>query len=200
PGMDRRSALLLLAVAIAVKLAFPAQPWGLPFRPGTKVALAPVLSRYCERGRANPLVIFGVDDALCASVLPLPRIRYAFLNLKAPPEGYALDFRGMGIMLTAQQFAELPKWQEISRNRLRAWGLDSVEPVGTVILPQSREDVGLMLRSHPESDFLVPEQYRPSSGPMAEGQHHSTPAIAGYFFPLASAGRDSVQQRQGCDL
>ena len=82
--------------------------------------MAPLLSEYCERWRGNPLVIFGVDDALYASVLPLPRIRYCFVGFTPPPTNYALNFRETGIMLTAPQFDELEKWEDLSVPRLRS--------------------------------------------------------------------------------
>ena len=75
-----------------------------------------------------------------------------------------MPFDSMGITLTAAQFNDLPRLEPAFRERLREWGLDSAEPIGTLILAASEEDLEGMIRAHPESDFLIPSRLRPAAG------------------------------------
>ena len=103
--------LLLMAGGVLVwKAMMPATPWGMSFARGTVQPVAPIVSTYCQQERANELIIVGMDDDLYATVLPLPRLRYA-LEGAPPAEGpYAMGFAQMGIVLTAPQFNHLDQW------------------------------------------------------------------------------------------
>src|SRR5262249_7425029 len=111
------------------------------------------LSGYCEQGRDNELILVGLRDDLYASTLPLPRLRYALVGAEAAPAGYGMDFRSMGITLTAQEFDDLPRLEGVFLERLRSWGLDSDAPVGSLILAGSPQELGDVARAHPLSDF-----------------------------------------------
>ncbi len=149
--------LAVLAVVFALKTNNADRPWSLSFA-REAVPPAKVLADYCRMRRANDLVIVDPDDAFYATLLPLARVRYCYLAPDVPASRYRLDFRGMGIMVTAGEFDDLARHEPVFRDRLRQWGLDSPEPVGTVILARDADEIARMLAAHPESDFLVPSR------------------------------------------
>ncbi|HUS06874.1 MAG TPA: glycosyltransferase family 39 protein, partial [Bryobacteraceae bacterium] len=53
---------------------------GVPFQRGTTLPSAPPLSEYCRQSRSNELLIVAPDDEFYASVLPLSRVRYVYLE------------------------------------------------------------------------------------------------------------------------
>ena len=165
------TALAVLAVIFAVKANNTGRPWSLSFAQET-VPPAKVLGDYCRQRRANDLIIVDPDDAFYATLLPLARVRYCYLAPDVPAGRYRLDFRGMGIMVTAREFAEFPRHEPAFRDRLRQWGLDSPEPLATVILARDSNEVARVVAAHPESDFLVPARLgleAPAHSVIAEG-------------------------------
>jgi hypothetical protein len=177
--------LALLGVAFLVKTAAPGAPWGLSFQSGAVRADAPAPAEYCQRGRGNELILVGMDDDLYASTLPLAKLRYCLVGASLPGSRYALDFAQMGIILTAEQFDGLAGWEGVFRRRLREWGLDSGEPIGTLILAGSPEELAQIVRAHPASDFLFPQQYRRVVEPAAHPAHQLVESSAGHFFLLS---------------
>ncbi len=153
--------LPLAAVAFLGKAALPTAPFGLSFARGTIQPQAAALSNYCEaRGQQHELILVGMDDDLYAAALPLPRIRYALVRAGVTDGGpYGMPFGEMGIILSAAQFNDLPRWEPVFRQRLREWGLDSAEPIGTLILAQSVDELAQVIQAHPESDFFLPRSY-----------------------------------------
>jgi 4-amino-4-deoxy-L-arabinose transferase-like glycosyltransferase len=186
PLLSGRAAPVLLALvgaAFLSKLEMPRNAWGLSFERSTIQTLAPVISGYCEQGRDYELILVGLQDDLYASTLPLARLRYALISAAAVPTGYGMDFRSMGITLTAEEFQNLPRLEPVFRDRLRAWGLDSSAPIGSLILVRSAQQLGEIARTHPLSDFLLGSYLRDSMG--AQPEHAWTDAGAGYSFLLA---------------
>jgi hypothetical protein len=102
---------------------------------------------------------------------------------------YGMDFDRMGIVLTAEQFDGLAQWEPVFRQRLREWGLDSGEPIGTLILAGSPEELARMIRAHPSSDFLLPQQYRAAVEAAAEPAHRLAEAAGNHFFLLSREAR-----------
>jgi hypothetical protein len=100
-----------------------------------------------------------------------------------------MNFGDMGIILTAAQFDGLDQWEPVFRQRLRDWGLDSGEPIGTLILAGSPEELAQMIRAHPASDFLLPQQYRAAVEPAAQPTHQLVEAAASHFFLLSREAR-----------
>jgi hypothetical protein len=185
PLASRTSAKAVAALAIAVivsKAATPNAPWGMSFAGGTVQPLAPVLQDYCERSRANDLILVGMDDDLYASALPLPRLHYALIG--APPASsgaYSMDFAAMGIIVTADQFDHLTQWLPSFRDRLREWGLDSTRPVATLVEIPSGAELAEVVRAHPESDFLLPSRYCST----VDAAHVAVEAFPDHCFLLA---------------
>jgi len=75
------------------------------------------------------------------------------------------------------------------RQRLRAWGLDSGEPIGTLILAGSPEELARTVGAHPASDFLLPQQYRAAVEPAARQTHQLVEAGGNHFFLLSKEAR-----------
>ena len=183
-----QSWLLLMAGGVLVwKAMMPATPWGMSFARGTVQPVAPIVSTYCQQERANELIIAGMDDDLYATVLPLPRLRYA-LEGAPPAEGpYAMGFAQMGIVLTAPQFNHLEQWTPVFRQRLREWGLDSDAPIGTLIMAQTPAEFADIVRAHPNSDFLFPDRYRSAVSPPPS--HLLVDAAPDHFLLLSREAR-----------
>jgi 4-amino-4-deoxy-L-arabinose transferase-like glycosyltransferase len=192
PLFSKRRAPWMLALAGAAfvaKAAAPAAPWGLSFQRGTVQADAPLLSEYCQRARGNELILVGMDDDLYASTLPLAKLRYCLVGASLASGQYGMNFADMGIILTAAQFDGLARWEPVFRQRLREWGLDSGEPIGTLILAGSPEELARMIRAHPSSDFLLSQQYRASAEPAAQPAHRLVEASGNHFFLLSREAR-----------
>ena len=153
--------LLLLACAGAIgKMALPDAAFGISFQEGTVQKAAPPLSEYCERARGNELIVIDAVDDLYASALPLAKLRYATVGAPISAGPYAMPFDYMGISMTPDQFANLPKWQPVFRQHLREWGLASDDPIGSLIVVASPAELAALARAHPASDFFAPMKYR----------------------------------------
>jgi Dolichyl-phosphate-mannose-protein mannosyltransferase len=153
--------LVVLTAAFLIKASAPELPWGLDYRAGTVQPTAPILSAYCNQARGNQIIILGLADDLYASVLPLARLRYAIVVPVAAPAGpYSMPFEEMGITVTVEQFNELARYTAAFRDRLRDWSLDSGAPIATLIAARTPVELALLVRAHPESDFLIPTAYR----------------------------------------
>jgi 4-amino-4-deoxy-L-arabinose transferase-like glycosyltransferase len=190
-------ALGLVALVCVGKASDPAKPWGLSFASGTTLEVAPLLTRYCEMGRGNELIEVGMDDALYGSALPLARLRYLFVGAKAPPATeYSLDFAGMGIVLPAADFEDVKAAEGRSLRRLREWGLDSTAPVGTVILAHSKEELREVMRAHPGSDFLLPEEFAALVG----SEHEVGERWKGRVLILSREEKGRVRNVAGCRM
>jgi hypothetical protein len=152
--------LLMVCAAALAKTAVPQAPFGISFQEGTAQKAANPLADYCERGRGNELIVVGLEDDLYASTLPLPKLRYCTVGGSVAGGRYAMPFGSMGIAMDSQQFDNLAKWETVYRRNLREWGLDSSEPIGTLIVVQSAEELAGVARAHPASDFFLPLKYR----------------------------------------
>jgi hypothetical protein len=184
--------LAFMAAALVAKAAAPAAPWGLSFQRGTTPADAPLVSEYCQRARGNELILVGIDDDLYASTLPLAKLRYCLVGADLAAGQYGMKFGDMGIILTVAQFDELAQWEPVFRQRLREWGLDSGEPIGTLILAGSPEEVARMVGAHPASDFLLSQRYRAAVEPAAQQTHQLVEAAGNHFFLLSKEARPRV--------
>jgi len=96
---------------------------------------------------------------------------------------YAMPFDYMGIAVDAQQFDDLAKWEPVYRRHLREWGLDSGEPIGTLIVIRSAEELASVARAHPDSDFFLPIKYRAAVEGAAP--HELAGVSADYFLLLS---------------
>jgi dolichyl-phosphate-mannose-protein mannosyltransferase len=185
PFTQRRYApwtLAALAAAFVLKCAVPDLTWGLSFDESTIQPLAAPLSTYCEQRRGNDLIIVDVADDLYATALPLARLRYAAFRHSAVGGRYGLPFEEMGIAVTVDRFNALPTLEPRFRDRLRQWGLDSSDPIATLIELNTGDDLAFLTGNHPEADFLVPASRRSD---VALAPHFIAPAGRDYVFLLS---------------
>ena len=182
----RYSAILLkcAVVAFCVKVAWGGEPWGVSFRQAPVQKTPPLLSDYCARARGNELIFVDGDDDFYGSALPLAKLRYGMIAATASSGQYGMPFAPLGIIMPASQFNDLDRWEPYYRGRLREWGLYSSEPVGTMILAASPEELAGMIRAHPQSDFLVRASLREKIQAAADAGH-ITVAESGYLLLLA---------------
>jgi hypothetical protein len=198
-GRSAKWMMTLVAAAFVAKAAMPQATWGLWFGPGTKVEASRAESDYCQRGRGNELVLVDIEDEMYASLLPLPGIHYVMRGTP-PPGDYRMDFSSMGIILDAQQFADLDHWTPIFRQRLREWGLDSSVPIGTVVFNQSMEEVAMLIRARPDSDFLLPERYRAVVAASAAASHDLVTISPDRFLLLSRQALPAAGENWSCRL
>jgi hypothetical protein len=133
------------------------------------------------------LILVGMDDDLYASTLPLPKLRYCLVGANVLGGRYGMPFEYMGIVLTAAEFDDPARWTPVFRQRLREWGIETEEPIGTLIAPASPEELAQIIRSHPDSDFLVPARYRNAVEEAARASHEVVEAPE-HFFLLSRQG------------
>ncbi len=62
----------------------------------------------------------------------------------------------LGIVLTRDEFLALPALQATYERRLREWGENSAEPIGTAIMLNVPADLTAVVRARPASDFYLP--------------------------------------------
>ena len=158
---------------------------------------APLVSGYCQRARGNELILVGMDDDLYASTLPLAKLRYCLVGANLTGGRYGMNFGDMGIILTAAQFDGLDQWEPVFRQRLREWGLDSGEPIGTLILAGSPEELARTIGAHPGSDFLLPRAVPRRGGSSGAGDSSTG---GGRGEPLFSAVQGSAAARRAAGV
>ncbi len=172
-----------LAAAFLIKIASPSLPWGINAQQGTVQQAAPALSAYCAQSRGNPLVVVDIADDLYASVLPLPRVRYAaMVPITLPTGPYNMPFPEMGISVTVDQFNDLPRHEAAFRSRLEEWGLPGGGPIASLIAMHSPEDLSALVGAHPETDFLIPAVYH---GAVRSAPQEQIAATSRHFFLLS---------------
>jgi 4-amino-4-deoxy-L-arabinose transferase-like glycosyltransferase len=185
PNRSARWTAILLFAALTMKIAMPASPWGLSFAGGTIQPAAQPLQDYCRMGRGNELVVVDLVDDLYASALPLAGLRYALVSGNMSGGQLTMDFPGMGITMSAEQFDNFDAWAPHFRAVLRQWGLNSSEPLGRLIVAATPAQMMDVARTHPLADFFVPERYRAAAVAAGSAGHEWADAPPGYFLLLA---------------
>jgi hypothetical protein len=147
--------LAALVLVFALKCFSPGQPWGITFGAAEPLPAVAALHTYYELARPNELILVDSDDDLYAAALPLPRVRYCFLDPDDVVRKYAPHYATLGITLTEEEFENLDYLEPAYEARLRKWGLDSSEPIGTAIIITSRSMLPGLFRAYRNSDFYV---------------------------------------------
>jgi hypothetical protein len=153
-------AVAALAAVFAIKAAAGSRPWGVPFGAAAPIPAAKWLRWYAEQRRPNELIAVNTDDEYYATALPIPKIRYCYLDPSQIVRRYAPHYVFLGITVSANQFQDLDRWQPRFRERLLSWGLDSAEPVATNIVATSADEIVRLVATHPRDDFYLPENIR----------------------------------------
>jgi hypothetical protein len=152
-------ALAVAMVLFVAKTLSPAQTWGIPFKAESVIAVEPALDRYAAMNRGNELILGDPNDGFSSACLDLPRVRYLFFDASFRRRSYALDFQDLGIIVTAADFARLPEVHPQFEQRLRDWGLHRGDPIATVILAPTLDQILALVHDHPGSDFLLPVEW-----------------------------------------
>ena len=154
-GQRAKWGVLALCAIFAVKWSEPGKIWGLSFGAARPLPAVAGLRAYYNLGRANELILADSDDFFYASTLPLPRVRYYFrVQDNSAPKSFP-HYVELGIMLTEDEFERLPQLESTYASRLRDWGLDSTEAIGTAILGQSDDALVRLVKARPGSDYYV---------------------------------------------
>ncbi len=149
--------LAVLAVILGIKCYASAQPWGLSLGEAEPLPAVATLHSYYNLARPNELILVDSDDNYYAMALPLPHIRYYLLDPRNLPVKYEPYYATLGITLTADEFEDLGQLEPVYASRLKTWGLDSVEPIGTAIVSSTWDALPRLVRAHRDADFYVSE-------------------------------------------
>jgi Dolichyl-phosphate-mannose-protein mannosyltransferase len=150
-----KASMTVLMLVFGFKCYTSGEPWKITFGAAEPLPAVAALHSYYNLARPNELILVDSDDDLYALALPLPRIRYCFLDPNNVVINYAPHYATLGITLTEDQFENLSQLQPAYEARLKSWGLDSPEPIGSAIVYTSREMLPRLYREHPNSDFYV---------------------------------------------
>jgi len=157
---------------------------------------ASALEDYARLRRTNELIIVSPDDDFYASVVDLPKVRYAYL---APLDATKTSefFYRLGMILSGEEFCSLDRLRPTYEARLRAWKLPGdLHPEATLIDAGGVSRLGELIRCSPDRDFLIPEGLRSELG---TDEHVVVPAGDGRLFLLArkSSRRDPASIAPG---
>jgi hypothetical protein len=189
PEILRRPAVVasLVVVLFSVKAIAGGHSWSL--RPTTPPMVgARAMRQYYGLGRDVELISVEGDDEFYSATLPLPRIRYCLLD----PSGNAArafpHYAQLGILLTADQFTDLPALLPQFQNSLRAWGLNSPEPVGSMIVLRTPSEIAKIIHASPARDFYLPASWAAPVADIAQ-THDVVRSAAGKIFLLSRSAR-----------
>jgi hypothetical protein len=158
--------LAILCLAFVLKAVFPAQVWGLAFGRSEPIPAVAALRSYVNLGRANDLILVDGDDEFYASTLPLPSVRYYFFDPNQTILKFFPHYQYLGIVVTLDEFERLDQLRPVYAARLKAWGVDSTEPVATSIVSGFPEGIHRLIRACPHADFYLPARYLPAVDPF----------------------------------
>ncbi len=197
PLLARRVAVpicALIVIAFIVKAANPSQAWGLSYESGSTVPASAVLSSYCEERRGNGLYILDVQDQFYALALPLPQVRYGWLD----PSGEIPKIRPHLAYLGIVQDAAATSETTLYAARLRAWGVNNPEPLGTAITAKTIQDLVALVLAHPDSDFLI----SPAIAAALRGRqpHETRYNTASCVLLQARVSQPGAPARWTCDM
>lgn len=170
-----RAALVAVIGLLILKALAPAAPWGLPFAPESVNPSHAALEAYAALHRGNDLIVIQPDDQFYSADLDLAHVRYCYLDPSPERRKYPLDFEYLGITVTAPEFEKLTELRPVFARRLREWNMDSSEPMATVILAKSADEIAGLIHSHPDADFYVPPEWASGDGGVHQTWQASGP-------------------------
>ncbi len=132
-------------------------PWItlVPLRPATPpMEGARAMREYYSLHRDAELILVDPDDSFYDATIPLPHVRYCAYDPANWVPNFGPHYVPLGITLTAQQFADLPKLQPEFEKRLREWGVNSPEPIGTTTTVHTLPELAIILRCVPGQRLL----------------------------------------------
>jgi hypothetical protein len=153
--MRLRTAALLLGILVVLKLGWSELPWSLR-RGSAPIPQARELRGYYALGREAELIIADPADDFYATTLPLPGLRYCFLDPQGTAARMFPHYVTLGITLSSRQFTLLSSEEPLYLQRLRSWGYPSAEPLGSAITLRTPADLTEVIYARPQSDFSLP--------------------------------------------
>ena len=132
---------------------------------------AAAIRAYENLHRDAELIVVEPDDEFYSSTLPIPHVRYCFLDPAGSIARAVPYYPPLGVTVSADQFVRLPELLPEFRKRLLAWGLDSTEPVAGTITLHAPGELDAIIRSRPNSDFYIPWEWA-ATLPNATMAHH----------------------------
>jgi hypothetical protein len=142
-----------MILPVALLLLLKTQPVSPPLE-GAKA-----MRTYYDLHRDTELIAAETDDDFYSGTIPLPHVRYAWVDPSHVFQSIKPYYVPLGIMLTSEEFLALTALQATYQQRLREWGEDSSEPIGTAILLTAPADLSAIIRTHPASDFYMPADW-----------------------------------------
>ena len=186
--LDRRGIVVgLLAVIALLRGASGSEPWSLRWA-APPLDGARAMRSYFDLDRDTELIAVNTDDEFYGATLPLLHVRYGFVDPSGFLPRFAPSYAFLGVVLSTGQFAELPQLEPTFKARLHAWGEDSIEPIGTAIIMRGREDLAVLLRARPASDFYIPAPWVSSAGAF-EATHQFVRYSASRAFLLSRTAK-----------
>ncbi len=186
PKRFANAAAALAALLFICKAIAASQPWGLPFELENVNPSIAALDQYAALHRGNDLAVLNMDDDFYSACIGLPRVRYVWIDPN-PPRHFPMDFPYLGVLISASQYARLPELEPEFARRLRAEGLDSTAPIATSILARTPEELGELVRTHPQVDFFLPKDW----APIDQGAHQPLSVPGDRVFLLS---REKIQR------
>jgi 4-amino-4-deoxy-L-arabinose transferase-like glycosyltransferase len=192
PAFGNRHKLLavVLAAVFCVKVTFPSQVWGLSFGATAPVSSAQWLRWYSEQRRPNELIAVNSDDEFYATALPIPRIRYCYLDPDGLVRSYAPHYAYLGITVSAAEFQQIDRLEPQFLERLGQWGLPSAAPIATNIMAPSLADIVRLVDTHPHTDFYLPGDIVNQVLPEVTSTRRIVRLSADRLFLLAMDGKE----------
>jgi hypothetical protein len=181
----RKFGLAILILAFTVKSVFPDKVWGLSFGHAQTFSAASALRSYANLGRSNDLILVDANDYFYASTLPLASVRYYFFDPARTIQKFSPHYWYLGIVVSLEDFEHLQTLRPTYAARLKAWGLDSVEPLATSIVSTSPDGVLRLIRACPEADFYLPADDLPMVQAVAGISHRTISLASGRALLLA---------------
>ncbi len=147
-----------IALAVVLCVCF-AKMW---FADGTRairyeaprIESARAAREYYSFGRETELFILNPDDEFYSSTIPLPRVRYGFVDPDGAIAKSAPFYVPLGIILTTDQLLTLDAGPYLAK--FRELGADGTKAIGTTILLKSPGDLLRLAEARPRADFSIP--------------------------------------------
>jgi hypothetical protein len=187
PGfLDRKPffTAIVLALLFLGHTLWMGAPWsGRP--PAPPIDGAGLMRSYYHLHRAAELIVVQPDDEFYSATLPLPRVRYCYLDPSGSIGRLLPYYSTLGIALTADQFLALPHLMPGFEAQFRRWHADGSTAIGSAIVIRSPSEIDPLVRAKPESDFYLPVDWTlaPSDS------HQRVPASSSRIFLLSRSAK-----------
>jgi len=147
-----------LGVLLLVRSWGAGEPWSL--RPAApSLAGAKAMRTYYNLNRDANLISIDPDDEFYSLTIPLPHVRYCVLDPNHVLRRYAPHYAPLGIIVTSEEFINLPALVPEFEKRLHQWGVNSREAIASTITMNAPSEISDIVRAKPESDFYLPSRW-----------------------------------------